>query len=126
MWVGSASETNRFTSARLDELPPILTPPDFFGAGFFPNPAPLLGFVLCLGADSRFSMAPCKAHVKAVKRVAQYLYHTKYLGIVFYRDSNQMLVDPLVYENAKHPLSSSDDKESLLKVFGTQTMLWIE
>jgi hypothetical protein len=61
-----------------------------------------------VGCLARYSMTPGKAHVKAVKRVVQYLYNTKELGIAYYRDnkSNEtpnVIQDIQVYENGLHP-----------------------
>jgi hypothetical protein len=71
--------------------------------------------VSCL---ARYSMTPGKQHVKAAKRVVQYLYNTKHLGITYYRDSNNEDNTLKIFENGVHPLNQNKDKEHLLKVYG--------
>ena len=67
-----------------------------------------------VGNLARFAAAPGNAHVKAVRRVLQYLYRTKSLGITYYRESDQQRNVPMVFEQAKHPL---DDGTNKTKVF---------
>jgi len=67
-----------------------------------------------VGNLARFAAAPGDAHVKAAKRVLQYLFQSKKLGITYYRDCEQQRNVPLMYEGAKHPL---DDGTNKTKVF---------
>ena len=67
-----------------------------------------------VGNLARFAAAPGDAHVKAAKRVLQYLFQSKKLGITYYRDCDQQRNVPLMYEGAKHPL---DDGTNKTKVF---------
>jgi hypothetical protein len=77
-----------------------------------------------VGCLARYSNTPGKAHVKAVKRVVQYLYNTKDLGIIYYRDPpNQETEIGLpntlkIYENGLHPLDQQKTEANLLKVYG--------
>ena len=50
------------------------------------------------------------AHVKAARRVLQYLYRTKSLGITYYRESDQQRNVPMVFEQTKHPLDDGTNK----------------
>ena len=66
-----------------------------------------------VGCLARYSNTPGRAHVNAVKRVVQYLYNTKTMGIRFSRnlggeDGHKM--DAVCYENAQHP-------DEILKIF---------
>ena len=63
-----------------------------------------------VGNLARFAAAPGDAHVKATKRVLQYLYRTKSLGITYYRESDQQRNVPMVFEKAKHPLDDGTNK----------------
>jgi hypothetical protein len=67
-----------------------------------------------VGNLARFSLTPGTAHVNAAKRVLQYLWTTRTLGITYYRDSIQKCNVPLMYEKAKHPL---DNGTNLTQVF---------
>lgn len=76
-----------------------------------------------VGCLARFSMTPGKSHVKAVKRVVQYLYNTKSMGITYYRDAPNDHTENedqtfKIYENGLHPLDQTKSVPSLLKVFG--------
>jgi len=52
-------------------------------------------------------MTPGPAHVKAVKRVVQYLYNTRHLAITYRRPPPDASANiPLMYEAAKHPLDN--------------------
>ena len=53
-----------------------------------------------VGNLARFSLTPGTAHVNAAKRVLQYLWTTRTLGITYYRDSIQKCNVPLMYEKA--------------------------
>lgn len=66
-----------------------------------------------VGALSRFSAAPGPAHVKAAKRVLQYLYATRSFGITYTRPTSGKNT-PFMFEGAKHPL---DDGKNLLQTF---------
>ena len=63
-----------------------------------------------VGNLARFAAAPGDAHVKAAKRVLQYLYQSRTLGITYYRDCDQQRNVPLMYEGAKHPLDDGTNK----------------
>ena len=63
-----------------------------------------------VGNLARFAAAPGDAHVKAARRVLQYLYRTKSLGITYYRESDQQRNVPMVFEKAKHPLDDGTNK----------------
>jgi hypothetical protein len=63
-----------------------------------------------VGNLARFAAAPGAAHVKAAKRVLQYLYQSRSLGITYYRDCDQQRNVPLMYEGAKHPLDDGINK----------------
>ena len=70
---------------------------------------------LAVGVLARHSMTPGPAHVKAVKRVVQYLYNTRQLGITYRRSVPGSAANvPLMYEGAKHPL---DDGTNRLQTF---------
>lgn len=79
-----------------------------------------------VGCLARYSMTPGKAHVKAAKRVVQYLYATKTLGITYYRDSqvsnaevsDANKVQVQVYENGLHPCDQEKDRDLALTTFG--------
>ena len=62
---------------------------------------------LAVGVLARHSMTPGPAHVKAVKRVVQYLYATRHLAITYRRPSPDAPANvPFMYEAAKHPLDN--------------------
>ena len=63
-----------------------------------------------VGNLARFANAPGAAHVRAAKRVLQYLYQSRTLGITYYRDCDQQRNVPLMYEGAKHPLDNGINK----------------
>ena len=63
-----------------------------------------------VGNLARFAAAPGLAHVKAAKRVLQYLYQSRSLGITYYRACDQQRNVPLMYEGAKHPLDDGINK----------------
>jgi hypothetical protein len=60
-------------------------------------------------------MTPGQAHIKAVKRVVQYLYNTRHLGITYRKPSPAVATNvPLMYEGANHSL---DDGLNRLQAF---------
>mmetsp|Transcript_37940 Transcript_37940/g.76675 ORF Transcript_37940/g.76675 Transcript_37940/m.76675 type:complete len:1384 (-) Transcript_37940:372-4523(-) len=62
---------------------------------------------LAVGVLARHSLTVGPAHIKAAKRVVQYLYNTRYLGITYRRPPpNAPANIPLMYEAAKHPLDN--------------------
>ena len=63
-----------------------------------------------VGNLARFAATPGEAHVKAAKRVLQYLYQTKSLGITYFKESYQQRNVPVVFEKAKHPLDDGTNK----------------
>jgi hypothetical protein len=66
---------------------------------------------LAVGVLARHSMTPGPAHVKAAKRVVQYLYNTRSLGITFRRPLPGAVGNvPLMYEGTKHPLDNGMNK----------------
>ena len=68
-----------------------------------------------VGVLARHALCPGREHVRAVKRVVQYLYHTRSLGITYRRDYASATKNvPLMYEGAKHPL---DDGKNYLQTF---------
>jgi hypothetical protein len=70
---------------------------------------------LAVGILCRHSMTPGQAHIKAVKRVVQYLYNTRHLGITYRKPSPAVATNvPLMYEGANHPL---DDGLNRLQTF---------
>ena len=66
------------------------------------------------GILARHAAAPGKEHVKAVKRLIQYVYNTRKLGIKYQRDSNQKKDTPTIYGQGRHPL---DNGKNHLTVF---------
>ncbi len=68
-----------------------------------------------VGALTRHAQWVGHAHVRAAKRVVQYLYNTRSLGITYRRDYASATKNvPLMYEGAKHPL---DNGTNLLQTF---------
>jgi hypothetical protein len=67
-----------------------------------------------VGVLARHAATPGAPHVRAAKRVLQYLYNTKTLGITYTRPSSSRKNVPFMYEGAKHPL---DDGTNLLQTF---------
>lgn len=67
-----------------------------------------------VGVLARHSLTPGHTHVKAVKRVLQYLHNTKHLGITYSRRSNQPSNIPTLFERGRHPL---DDGKNILQTF---------
>ena len=68
---------------------------------------------VAVGILARHAATPGPQHVSALKRVVQYLFNTKSLGITYSR-SDVLSNTPLVFERGVHPLSTSSN---LLKVF---------
>jgi hypothetical protein len=66
-----------------------------------------------VGVLARHANAPGPAHVRAAKRVLQYLHRTSTYGITYTRQASGSNV-PLMYEGAKHPL---DNGSNLLQTF---------
>ena len=64
-----------------------------------------------VGILARHALCPGAPHVKAAKRVVQYLWNTKSLGITYYRSAQGV---PKIFEGAKHPL---DDGTNKLQIF---------
>ena len=74
-----------------------------------------LDIALAVGVLARHAMAPGPAHVKAVKRVVQYLFATRSLGITYTRPQARGAANvPIMYEGAQHPL---DNGANLLQTF---------
>jgi hypothetical protein len=70
---------------------------------------------LSVGHLARHAATPGSAHVKAAKRVVQYLYNTRSLGITYRRQSSSAKTNvPLMFEGARHPL---DNGKNLLQTF---------
>ena len=68
-----------------------------------------------VGILARHALYPGHEHVRACKRVVQYLYNTRTMGITYRRpDVKENANRPLMYEGAKHPL---DDGKNLLQTF---------
>ena len=65
---------------------------------------------LAVGVLARHAMAPGAAHVKAVKRVVQYLYATRSSGIIYTRPPRGASNVPIMYEGAQHPLDNGANK----------------
>ena len=72
-----------------------------------------------VGALARFSCNYDASHVKAVKRVVQYLYHTTHICITYFRDGDKFNQKntPTVWEAGCHPLDWDKDPAERLKVF---------
>ena len=66
-----------------------------------------------VGVLARHAANPGPAHVRAAKRVLQYLYNTRSCGIT-YKKPNSVLSAPTMYGGATHPL---DTGENHLQVF---------
>ena len=66
-----------------------------------------------VGCLARFAAAPGTTHVRAAKRVLQYLYNTRTLGITYYRNSSQKRNVPLFFEGAKHPLDNGKNRQQV-------------
>lgn len=66
-----------------------------------------------VGVLARHAAFPGPAHVRAAKRVLQYLYSTRSLGITYTRPSSDKNT-PIIYEGATHPL---DNGQNYLQVF---------
>ena len=69
-----------------------------------------------VGNLARFAAAPGNAHVKAVRRVLQYLYRTKSLGITYYRESDQQRNVPMVFEQANILLMMGPTRQKCLLI----------
>jgi hypothetical protein len=66
---------------------------------------------LAVGVLARHSMAPGPAHVKAAKRVVQYLYNTRHLCITYRKPTSGSTANvPLMFEGATHPLDDGTNK----------------
>ena len=81
---------------------------------------PDVSYAVCYLA--RFSKTAGESHVKALLRLVAYLYHTRYLGITYYRDIPRENVFhgmernvPRVYETGVHPCDVN--KKNPVKVF---------
>jgi len=72
-----------------------------------------MDIALAVGILARHAATPGPAHVTAAKRVLQYLYHTRSLGITYTRSTTDQNV-PTIYEAASHPL---DNGKNRLQVF---------
>jgi len=59
-----------------------------------------------VGVLARHAATPGLPHIKAVKRVLQYLYNSRTLGITYTRPSIGNKNVPFMYEGAKHPLDT--------------------
>ena len=79
----------------------------------------LLHIVNCLRPDiayavgslARFATTPGDQHVRACKRVLQYLFKTRALGITYSKDTGTNPKNvPFMYESAKHPLDNGTNK----------------
>ena len=72
-----------------------------------------------VGALARFSCNYDASHVKAVKRVVQYLYHTTHICITYFRDGDgfSQKNTPTVWEAGCHPLDWDKDPNERFKVF---------
>lgn len=73
----------------------------------------LADVAVAVGILSRHAATPGPAHVTAVKRVVQYLYNTRDIGITYSRGA-VMPNTPMVFERGIHPLSTSSN---MLSVF---------
>ena len=71
--------------------------------------------VSCL---ARYSMTPGDQHVKAAKRVVQYLYNTRKLGITYFRDNVSSVSGIRIYEDGLHPCDQNKSEGLALKTFG--------
>jgi hypothetical protein len=68
---------------------------------------------LAVGILARHAATPGPAHVTAARRVLQYLYKTRSLGITYTRSVSELNV-PTIFEAAHHPL---DNGKNRLQVF---------
>mgnify|MGYP001161132131 FL=1 len=66
------------------------------------------------GILARHGATPGKKHVDAVKRLIQYVYNTRKLGIKYSRDSDVDKNTPMIYGQGRHPL---DDGKNHMMVF---------
>jgi len=66
------------------------------------------------GILARHGATPGEAHVKAVKRLIQYVYRTKHIGIQYKRESKQEKDVPIIHGQGRHPL---DDGTNCMQVF---------
>ena len=70
---------------------------------------------LSVGILSRHAACPGPAHVTAAKRVVQYLYNTRKIGITYRRPTDVSGANvPVTYERGKHPLA---DGRNALQTF---------
>ena len=60
-----------------------------------------------VGILARHAICPGAPHVKAAKRVVQYLWNTKSLGITYSKSAIRI---PKIFEGAKHPLDDGTNK----------------
>ena len=60
-----------------------------------------------VGILARHALCPGAPHVKAAKRVVQYLWNTKSLGITYSKSAIRI---PKIFEGAKHPLDDGTNK----------------
>ena len=63
-----------------------------------------------MGVLARHAATPGAQHVRAVKRVLQYLYNTRTLGITYSRPNLGQKNIPFMYEGAKHPLDNGTNR----------------
>jgi hypothetical protein len=63
-----------------------------------------------VGVLARHAATPGAQHVRAVKRVLQYLYNTRTLGITYSRPELGRKNIPFMYEGAKHPLDNGTNR----------------
>ena len=66
------------------------------------------------GILARHGATPGKKHVDAVKRLIQYVYNTRTLGIKYSRESEGDKNTPIIYGQGRHPL---DDGKNHMMVF---------
>ena len=72
-----------------------------------------MDIALAVGILARHAATPGPAHVTAARRVLQYLYKTRSLGITYTRSVSELNV-PTIFEAAYHPL---DNGKNRLQVF---------
>ena len=70
-----------------------------------------------VGSLARFSSNYDNSHLKAVKRVVSYLYHTRDHAITYYKECDAMPNEPIAWEAGSHPLDWKRNSTERLKIF---------
>ena len=70
-----------------------------------------------VGSLARFSSNYDNSHIKALKIVVSYLYHTRDHAITYYKEFDAMPNEPIAWESGSHPLDWKRNPTKRLKIF---------